>query len=701
MTSPDSKAPSQKERAKQIEDLLRQVDALIESGSHDAALDAIRRAQALDPENKFALAFVGRIQRLMSARKARGSSGGPKPGSQYAPTPSSSGKAPPPPAKASPSAQGPPPTESVTMRIGGEHRRAALRAAIEHILTRAREYRDSRNFERALAELERARVLDPAAESVDTLAAEIRKEMDDDRARMTEEQRRRAGEEEQRKQEVLEQELTRLRQEKEAKRKVEENARNKAQKERIEAYLKSAEQMMNAGKLDEAANQLAFVVVIDPLNGAAAELQRKIREIHERKRREELEQRKRKEEEEVQRQAAVRSAIQKNIESANALAAEGKFNEALRVITRAYMVDPLNEEVRACEQRILGAQEESYRVAEEGRRAAEEELRRQQEEELRRLTEAERERLLREQEEVLAQEKKLSKEKVARHLSRAREHIAARAYHDALAEVAQAFTVDPFDEDVRVVEQEVMAAQARDDEVVAAGEPAAGSDEGGEQDQAEEHLELARKLKTQGEFARALDELTKAFAADPLNNTVRTLEAEIEAQIREAERLTDPVAAARPRTPARPEKAKAADAQKVLYHVIRARKLMENGAFEDALAEVALGLTLDPENQDLREMEGTIWEFQNSAAAAGPTTSSEENSRLINIHLAAAEAFQQKGDFGKALDEIAKAYQIDPLNNEIKKRENLIRQEELRRNHPGETPLKLVYPKKGAAGGSI
>jgi tetratricopeptide (TPR) repeat protein len=699
MTSPESKVPSQKERAKQVEDLLRQVDALIESGGHDAAFELIRRAQALDPENRFALAFVGRIQKLMTARKARASSGGPKPASQFAPKAQVKVGEAPPSAKKPPEGASSTPSESVTMRLGGEQRRAALRAAIDHILARAREFRDGRNFDRALSELERARVLDPSSEAVEALAAEIRKERDDERARMTEEQRRRAEGEEQRKQEALEQELARLRQEKEAERKNQENARSEAQKERIGAYLKSAEQLMNSGKLEEAANQLAFVVVIDPLNAAAAELQRKIREVHDRKRREEMEQRKRKEEEEIQRQVAVRTAIQKNIEAANALAAGGKFNEALRIITRAYMVDPLNEEIRACEQRILAAQEESYRVAEEERRAAEEAMRRQQEEELRRLTEAERERLLREQDEVLEQEKKVNKEKIGRHLARAREHIAAKAYHDALAEVAQAFTVDPFDDDVRAVEQEVMSAQRRDEEAVEAAETAPAQEESSDRAQAEEHLELARSLRAQGEFARALDEITKAFAADPLNKGVQALEAEIEAQIREAERLTNPGQVAPPPPP--PQAENADDAQKVLYHVIRARKLMENGAFEDALAEVALGLTLDAENQDLRQMEAAIWEFQNSVAASGPATSAEENTRLVNLHLAAAEEFQQKGNYDRALDEIAKAYQVDPLNAEIKKRENLIRQDELRRNHPGETPLKLVYPKKGAAGGTI
>jgi tetratricopeptide (TPR) repeat protein len=148
--------------------------------------------------------------------------------------------------------------------------------------------------------------------------------------------------------------------------------------------------------------------------------------------------------------------------------------------------------------------------------------------------------------------------------------------------------------------------------------------------------------------------------------------------------------------------AKAVDPKRVAYHVNRARRLMEGETYEDALAEIALGLTLDPGNAELRQMEAALWELQNAKVAReSHSTTSEEDDRLIRIHLAAAEQFQKKGDFGRALDEIAKAYQIDPLNAEIKQRENEIRQEELRRNHPDETPLKLVYPKKGAAGGSI
>jgi hypothetical protein len=688
MESPNIQNESQGDRSKQIESLLVQADKLIDSGAYDVALDVIRRAQSLDTGNRFAQAFVGRIQRLMGARKARGGGGTPKPGSQYAPRQKSAGA---------------PSTNASQRSPGGEGRQAAIRTAVEGFLSRAREYSAAKNFERGLAEIERARLLDPLGGGIDALEAEIRKEMEAERARMSEGQVRQQHEDEARKRELLEQELERIRKEKEEKRLREEKARKVAQQERLQQYLQSAEELIAGGRLDEAANQLAFVVVIEPLNPAAADLQRKIREIQERRRQEEIELRRRKEEEEQQRQAAVQLAIQKNIESANGFAGEKKFNDALRVITRAYMLDPLNEEVRACEQRILEAQEDAYRVAEAERRATEEAARRQQEEELRRLTEVERERLLQEQEDAIALEKAADKEKVLRHLGRAREHIARRSYHDALAEVAQAFAVDPFDEEIQKVEQEVMAAQRQDNSATAAQDTRpselATSEETSDQHLGE-HLNAARKLRSEGELARALDELTKAFALDPLNAEVRALEVEIESQVHGT---MPPTTVAEPPAPAAPTPSpekKSAESKRVTYHLNQARRHMEAGSYEDALAEVALGLTIDPKNVELRQMEALIWEFRNAGElkeANGP--SAEENERLIRIHLAAAEQFQSKGEFGRALDEIAKAYQVDPLNPEIKKRENLIRQEELRRNHPDETPLKLVYPKKGAAGG--
>ena len=51
-----------------------------------------------------------------------------------------------------------------------------------------------------------------------------------------------------------------------------------------------AQEFLNGGKLDEALSELAFVVVIDPLNEDVLRLERKIRDAQEQEQAEQLEQ---------------------------------------------------------------------------------------------------------------------------------------------------------------------------------------------------------------------------------------------------------------------------------------------------------------------------------------------------------------------------------------------------------------------------
>jgi Flp pilus assembly protein TadD len=712
-------APSEKQQqefskdrsaTKQIAALLEEADKHIKDGNIDAALEVIRRAQAQDRNNVYALAYVERIQALMSARKAKGGPG--KGASQWAPA-AALKKAPTPP-MADPARK---PADSSADRA--DARGVAMRHAVDAFLARAREYSSAKNFDRALAELDRAKLLDPNSPGIDALEGEIVQARAEEEARELDLQQKRHRDEEERRRGLIDQELARVRREKEEMRAKEEQARRNAQTQKIQQYLKLAEEYFAAGAFEKASDQLTFVVVIDPLNAAAADIQRKIREIQERQRQDELELRRRKQEEEKQRAEAVRGAIRKNIEMASALTGEGNYAEALRLITRAYMLDPLNDEVRACEQGILEAQEESYRRAEEERRANEEVARTKQEEELRRVTEAEREKLLREQSAQLEQERRQNKEKVARHLSKAREFLGTQSYHDALAEVAQAFSLDPFDDDVKLVEQEILEAQHNGTRSEPAPQPEAIVNDGDSVTvQIEQHVEAAQMLRGKGEYARALDELTKAFALDPLNDTVRALEAEIEGEYHRSHHGNNPHPAAsagrvvedlqntltdltQQLTKNSPS-GESQDQNKVGYHISRAKRLMESGALEDALAEVAMGMTVDAENADLRALEAAIWERQNGATAGEGMEQAEDNTRLkIKAHLDAAEDYQRQGEFGRALDEIAKAYQIDPLDDEIRTRENAIREEETRRAQSGESQLKLVYPRRGVAGGGM
>ena len=65
--------------------------------------------------------------------------------------------------------------------------------------------------------------------------------------------------------------------------------------------------------------------------------------------------------------------------------------------------------------------------------------------------------------------------------------------------------------------------------------------------------------------------------------------------------------------------------------------------------------------------------------------------RLIKIHLMAAEEFAKHSEVPKALDELAKAFVIDPLNTSVKRMEHHIREQQLREQYVQSQPLKLVY----------
>ena len=679
-----------------------------------------------------------------------------------------------------------------------------------------------------------------------------------------------------------------MQKEKEEKRRKEEEARSQAQQQKISQYLNRAEEFFTNGRLDEALSELAFVVVVDPLNEEVLSLERKIRDAQEQEQAEQLEQYRRREEEQRKKREAIITAIQKHIENAERLASQQKWSEALRVITRAYVLDPMNEALQACEKRIQTAQEEALNIAEEQRQLSEETVRRQQEEELRRLEQAERERAMLGESAETEAKRRADKEKVFLYLTKARGYMSDSRYEDALGEVALAFIVNPFDEDVKRMEQEIITSQneKKAQETATAKEDAEAipADETGEQ--ISKYLADASQYATEHEYSKALDEVAKAFLLDPLSEAVQKFESQLQTEFheyqeeqhkkqeeesrqnainkhktrakefldREAfdEALTEVIDGysydpdnAELRTleqqiqvthqqwqekqakeekntkiedfvlkakeylnkelfedalktiteeivldPERDtlksmeaeiekaqqafEKRKQTDEnikiiQKHLFrakecrvlrsyeeaiseidqalaidpsredllnlkdqmvqeladwqtqkdqnatqaslkqHMHQAREYLAKKVYDEALMEIALGMTIDPENVDLKNLEEEIVKAQADAEIAEleitqETTESdikgEERDQLIWIHLRAADEFQKQKEFAQALDELAKAYVIDPLNKEVKKAEIRVRQNEIRHAQQTGQTLKLVYPNEKAMGGS-
>ena len=676
---------------------LRQADKYVKEGNYEAALEAIAQARQLDPSNPYAIAYEERVRSLLRAQqqKSAGKTGTVSSPHEQAMTPHLEQIS----KLAIQREQSSAAAQSVNQRNASsrkreeeerlrqeELRRAAIHSKITTFMTRAQQYVARNEFTLALNELSRAILLDPENAEAHTLEQKARALQEESNKKKEQERIQREKEEEQKRQQQLQAEMERLQQEQEARKRKDEESRRLAQKEKVAQYIARSRELLQAGRLQEAQNELAFVVVMDPLNSDVAALGEQIRIKQEEIRQAELELRRKKEEEERKRLEELKAAIHKHIENANELAARGEFGEALRVITKAFVLDPINEELQECENKLIAQQEEAIRHAEEQRIAEEEANRQKAEEELKRREQAQREQMLhRTKTEIEAQQRE-AREKIQVHLDKARQHLANQQFEGALAEVALGFLIDPFHEEVKQLEQEVLAARSRASEQE--GDTIPPPDESGTGGNGDDtiagHVAEANRLRELHEYPQALEELAKAFILDPLNTSVQQCEDAIQKEFAEFQNSQRNRTGSGRKTdaPANP-------------HVEQARKFIDKKAYDEALAEIALGLAENENDEELRKLEQDVWKLQGQSKPPAKDDQQDEEAakrdRLIKIHLLAAEEFVKHTDFAKALDELAKAFVIDPLNSEVVKMEHRLRQQQLRHQRVPPQPLKLVY----------
>ncbi|MCX7983514.1 MAG: hypothetical protein N3A63_01235 [Bacteroidetes bacterium] len=679
--------PRSAEQLKEVATYLKLADKLVREGNYVAALEEIKKARAKDPRNLYALAYEERVRSLVTQQKA--SEGTPQP----------SGPQPIPAAlehisnlaivEAQRSAAVAAKQEQEMLlrkkeeeerRKQEEMRRKAIEAKIQAFLQRAMEYEAKGEYNRALDEITRAYLLEPANEKIHELENRILRAQEEARAREEAERQRRQQEEERRRQEAIKAQLARLQQEKEEKRRKEEEARKAAQQQKIKQYLQHAHELYSAGHYDEALSELAFVVVVDPLNEEVLALERKIREAQELEQQKQLELYRKREEEQRKKREAILAAIQKHIENAERLAAQGKFSDALRVITRAYVLDPINEDLQNCEKKILAAQEEAARKAEEQRRIEEEMIRKQQEEELRRLEQLERERALLGESAESEAKRRADKERIFQYLTKARKYLNEGRFEDALGEVALAFIINPFDEDVKHMEQDILAAQEKkkaEEEALLKQKEELITPIDNTAEKIAAHLEEASRLASEHEYGKALDEIAKAFLLDPLNETIQKFEAQIQQEFHEYQEEQ------------RRKHEEELRATAIRGHIQRAKDFLEHEAFDEALAEVAGGYAYDPNNQELIELEKTI---KNAYIQWQERKEQEDRKRQLDEMILTAKKYLAKHEFENALMEVTRAMVLDPENAELKALEAEIEQaqEEDRKRQQQEENAKAI-----------
>lgn len=664
---------------------LRRADKFVKDKSYEAALDAIAKARQLDPTNPYALAYEERVRALMRADKGS--------------VPSQPSKKE---VREEDARASPPPLEQIShlamqqaqsnaaasamhrheisarkreeedRKRQDENRKAALRSKLAASVARAEQYLEKKEFDQSLGEISRALLLDPKNAEVLSFEKRVRDEQEETHRTREKERARQLEEEGRKRQEQLQTERERIRQEQQERKNKDDEARRQAQKQKIDQYLERSSSHLAAGRLQEAQNELAFVVVIEPLNPQVLALQQQIRDAYESQRLAELEHRRKQEEEEKKRQEATKEAIQKHLDNATKLAAAGSFTEALRVVTLAYVLDPLNEQTQSCENKILAAHEADLSRAAADRNEQQEQQRRKEEEERLQFLHAERQQLLEGNNAEIAARSRENQEKCKMHLTRGQEHLSLQQFEGALAEVALAFMIDPFSNEVKQMEHDVRNAQA--EYMQGQGEPAVPppTDSAAIADQIAEHVAAARRLHEQHEYARALDELARAFILDPLDPSIQKCEEAIQSDLTLQEQGRQNAGPA-----GQPEEGPHSEDR-----ISRAQEFIARQAYDDALSEIALGLALKPGDKILQQLESTVWELKSRSDSGkgesrGSETDETEQSRrddLLRSHLQAADGLIRKGELAKALDELAKAFAIDPLNPATSAMESRIRQ---------------------------
>ncbi len=629
---------------------LKQVDQLVKEGNYEHALDIIAQVRAANPKDFYALAYEERVLALLHNRDSNSNQEGHDSSLEE---------------------------EALSVEIPTQEmlKSSALQERLEAILARARDRAGRSEFKQALDDLKRAEMIAPSHPEIETLRHEIL----DTQAKVDREREKKEEKEaelEQRNQRIAVQaDLERIQRDEKEKHLREHAARKLAQQEKILQYVAQAKELFNSDRMDDALRELVFVDVIDPDNTDAKRLRKNIE-----KRKEKLQREASRKEEERKKQEQIRDTIRRHIEDANRLTAEREYDEALSIVTRAYLIDPSNEDLQRCEERILAMQDAALKQEAEERRLVEEARKTVLAEERRK---QELERILQEKRAEEAIRKESERRAISLHLQAGRDHLKGRRFDEALEEIAKAFILDPFDAEVKRLEGEVLLAQRQRTEAQIGedtGTASTVSSSASDHQAAIKILSRSLEYYDKGNLPQALEEIDKGLLIAPDQADLKKFREIVEHDLASA------------------VNAAAETDTSLIRYLEKTRAFIDLGDFESALTEIALGLTTFPHDDSLKNLEKEAWRLYEGVSRDSTEGEPLSASEKVKMHLIASEQFKEQGDFGSALKEIMHAYELDPDNKEIRKAEIALHQVELQKTH-GENPkLKLVYRKKNAAG---
>ncbi len=308
----------------QIASFLSQAASYSEKKEYNRALDEIARAYLLDPANEKIQSAEKNIRHVIEVQQdALGAA-------QHN------------------TAQVPDKKEDEEKLKQEERQRIAIEQKITAFLVRAAAYCEKKEYNRALDEIARAYLFDPVNEKIRRLEEKIRSAQEEAR-RVGEEMQKNAAVEKRNYGEAVEMQVCHAQPNKSETVNDEKYGRKREHNGDVRRYLQRVNELFASNRLEEALSELAFVIIIDPLNADVLKLEQKIIEKQEQRQQQQLELYQKQLEERQKRRQAIVAAIQM-------LAREHKNSDALRTIAQSIVLDPINEELQEYEKQMLATQ---------------------------------------------------------------------------------------------------------------------------------------------------------------------------------------------------------------------------------------------------------------------------------------------------------------------------------------------------------
>ncbi len=531
-------------------------------------------------------------------------------------------------------------------------RTSGLAKKVSDYLDRAKTFEAGQFFHFALNEVARAFMLDPTDERIQHAEAHI-KELQEKFQQNVDLENKRKQDIEHRLRKQLSEEWQRQRiEEKSLEEKKRGEAYQQARSQKIKQYVHQVRSLYSENKIDEALSQLAFVLVLDPLNEDVLELNWKIREAQTKRHEESLVQKEQEREAEHKKTDTIRLTIRKNLDKARELLQSQRFSEALRITTQAYFIDPTNEEVVALEKIILEAEEQSIQRDEEIRKQQEEEQRRKQESEMHRLAIQQKKReQIREQ--VDAESKLLrDEEEVLLYLSKARGFLNISNFEEALAHIGKAFTINPFDEEIAKLQREILESErkgklSRKSALNQDAEPVKQTKDGS-LELIQEAIAKADELRKSFQYQDALHVIAQAYRHDPMSEELFALEGEVQQEYLKYDEQQQL------------ELASSKNNQGIRKSLAMARESFSRDAFGEALAWVDYALSFDMRRMETLHLRD---EVEKAERLFEEKKANEGKELEIQIHLNRAKELIAANRVFEAMLEVDLALRLSPSHN--------------------------------------